>query len=169
MVIMSAPRSLCLPDDVPGKVWLHSMPGRREPFEEFVAWAESEGVSLVACLNPHWELEQASRAYACALEDGTVPWRTLHHPIANMGVPDDPAAFADVVEEAARCLREGGGLVIHCAFGIGRTGLMAAALLMELGCGLAEACAHVARAGSNAETREQRHLLEEIARKGSRG
>lgn len=165
---MAAPRPLLLPDHVPGKVWLHSMPGRNEPFDQFVAWAADEGVGAVLCLNPQWELERGSRGYASALGDGTLPWRTLWYPISNMGTPDDPAEFAAMVADAAGMVRGGGRLVIHCAYGVGRTGMAAAALLMELGCGLDEACGLVNKAGSCAETGEQAQLIESIARARSR-
>lgn len=53
-------------------------------------------------------------------------------PIADRGLPPSPAVFA-LVREIGRRIEEGTNTVIHCRAGIGRTGLLAAAVLVRHG------------------------------------
>jgi ADP-ribosyl-[dinitrogen reductase] hydrolase len=59
----------------------------------------------------------------------------FHLPIRDVSVPDE--AFEVAWHQAGRLLRgkllEGEGVVIHCRGGLGRTGMIAARLLVELG------------------------------------
>ncbi len=157
---MKHPRTLELPDETPGRVWLHSMPGTMEPLEEFIGWAVDQKVDTVVCLNPRRELEHSSRGYAVKMADGSLPWQTLHHPVPNMCAPADVREYVGTVREVADRVRAGRRLVIHCAYGIGRTGMTAAALLMTLGCSRSDACERVVKAGSMAETDDQLGVLE---------
>ena len=82
----------------------------------------------------------------------------LHLPIRNLSVPG--TAWETTWATAGRLLRgelaEGGRFAMHCYAGLGRTGTVAARLLIEHGCVPAEAIARVRgiRPGS-IETREQ--------------
>lgn len=64
----------------------------------------------------------------------------------------------------AALLREGERVVLHCGAGIGRTGMVATAVLMALGLPLDAAEARIREAGSKAETNEQKKLLHDVSR-----
>jgi protein-tyrosine phosphatase len=75
--------------------------------------------------------------------------------VQDYGVPGDAAAFADFVAGLAALLRAGEGVAIHCAGGVGRTGLTALCLLTALGLDADAARARVEAAGSHPETDAQ--------------
>ncbi|MDR5710413.1 MAG: tyrosine-protein phosphatase [Armatimonadota bacterium] len=66
-------------------------------------------------------------------------------------------------KDVAALLREGERVVVHCGAGIGRTGMVATAVLMALGLSLDDAEARIKEAGSEAETDEQKKLLRDIS------
>jgi ADP-ribosyl-[dinitrogen reductase] hydrolase len=61
--------------------------------------------------------------------------RWIHLPIRNRSLPttDFEMVWSVVGEELRSILRKGGRIVIHCQEGVGRTGLIAARLLIEMG------------------------------------
>src|SRR3954467_15056297 len=119
-------RPLELPPDVPGKLWLTSMPGRFETWSAFEAQATRDGLALVVCLTPRDEIAELSPAYHAAVTRGRMPFRWMSAPMRNFGVPQDPAAYRRQVAEITDSLRQGQAVLLHCAAGIGRTGSTAA-------------------------------------------
>lgn len=86
--------------------------------------------------------------------------RVMHFPILDFGSPS-----VDVMQEIAdvtgHCLAEGQALVFHCMAGIGRTGTVLAALLMQReGAGAEEAIRELARHRRGPQSDRQRHFLE---------
>ena len=51
-------RPVTLPPDVPGALWLGSMPGRFESWGDFEAQARRAGLAIVVCLTPRSELAE---------------------------------------------------------------------------------------------------------------
>jgi ADP-ribosyl-[dinitrogen reductase] hydrolase len=89
-----------------------------------------------------------------------IPW--LHLPIVDVRIPD--RAFEEewetAGEELRQILREGGRIVLHCRGGLGRTGLVAARLLVEFGMAPHEAIRRVRAARPGAiQTREQEEYV----------
>jgi protein-tyrosine phosphatase len=70
----------------------------------------------------------------------------LAFPIADRGVPNNLPAFSSLVELLARLLSEGKGVVVHCRAGIGRSGLVAACVLLRFGVAPEEVFAIVSEA-----------------------
>jgi len=148
-------RAVPLPADVPGRLWLQSMPGRREPWGAFLDEARLQQLNVVVCLNPLEEVAELSPAYFKAIKEGRLPFRWLHVPMLNFGLASEAAAFRLGVEQLAQGLRLGDRALVHCAAGMGRTGTMAACVLKSLGCDTEEAVQAVRAAGSNPQSAVQ--------------
>lgn len=93
--------------------------------------------------------------------------RWLHLPIVDVWVPDK--AFEEewerAGEELRRILRDGGRIVLQCRGGLGRTGLVAARLLIEFGMAPQEAIRRVRAARPGAiQTREQEEYVRRCER-----
>ena len=161
---MTAPlRPLPLPSACPGRLYLASMPGRYEPLADAFEAVRRDGCTTIVCLAEMDEIARKSPDYRTALELGAAPCPVLALAIPDYGVPEEVDAFAQHVEATAARLRAGSVELIHCAAGIGRTGLYATAVLLALREPLAPATDAVHRAGSGAETAAQRDFLAAFA------
>jgi len=145
---------------VPGTLWLASMPGRFEPWSEFVAEQRRAHLALVLCLTPRDEIAVGAPAYHRAIAEGKLPFRWLNLPMRNYGLPVDMHGFRDGIEQAAVALRNGEAVLLHCAAGMGRTGTAAACLLKRLGLPQAQALRVIRDAGSNPENAVQSGLVD---------
>lgn len=160
-------RPLRLPENIPGKVYLTHMPGYYEidgsPADSYEAMINAS-VSGIVCLNSLAELAEKSPIYASdhRIPDA-LPAPLYNFPITDLGVPNDVHAFNDFVQKLCENLKRGHILAIHCALGIGRTGLTAACILMNLGIPLEEAQQRVFEAQSSAESYEQEKFLRRYA------
>jgi protein-tyrosine phosphatase len=152
-------RRVDLPARIPGKLLLHSMPGRFEAIERVWHQLRRDAVGAIVCLNEKHELNMKSSKYAEALESGTVPCSVLPFEIREGGVPEDRDAFWALANDVAKRLRSGEGVLVHCAGGIGRTAMLAVTVLLVLGESLNEAENLVSRAGSMVETMPQIEML----------
>lgn len=152
-------RKVALPISTPGTLLLHSMPGRFESWQDFVDAAGVEGVEQIVSLTSFSEIQEKAPGYATAIAHENVPFERVEVAIADYGVPADGQAFAATVQQAAESLNEGNTILVHCAAGIGRTGLFASCLLQALGLNTDEAVDRVQQAGSGAETPEQHAVV----------
>ena len=153
-------RRVRLPTEVPGQLWLGPMPGRFEAWNAFQAEAERTRLGLVVCLTPRPELSELSPEYHAAVVRGRLPFRWMHVPMRNFGLPEDGPAFRRDIEAMAQGLRTGDVVLLHCAAGLGRTGTAAACLLKALGLPADEALQRVRDAGSNPQNAEQSGLVD---------
>jgi ADP-ribosyl-[dinitrogen reductase] hydrolase len=88
----------------------------------------------------------------------------FHLPIVDVSIPDErfEQAWDLAGEELRSILRSGSNVLVHCRGGLGRAGMIAARLLVELGMDPAEAIAHVRAVRPGAiETREQERFVRE--------
>lgn len=152
-------RPVTLPATVPGALWLHSMPGRSERWEAFVADAQQARLGLIVCLTPRHELASLAPDYDAALRAGTLPARWMHLPMRDFGLAANVATFRDGIGAVARELAGGEVVLLHCAAGIGRTGTAAACLLKSLGVAREDALQRVRDAGSSPESAAQSGLI----------
>jgi len=136
------------------------MPGRLEPWNAFENDAQRASLGLVVCLTPLEEVAELSPAYQAAVARGRLPFRWLHVPVPNFGVPPDAAAFRRDVNQVAQALRQGDAVMLHCAAGIGRAGSTAACVLKALGLSTDEALQRVRAAGSNPQNAQQSGFVE---------
>lgn len=162
-------RYVPLPEGVKGRLYLHSMPGRFEPLQASVDEIQRRGIAQVICLTSREEIAAKSPQYARLLATGSPPWRQVMFPIVDFGVPNDRRRFLVFVVQVAQSLRAGDNLLIHCAAGIGRTGLMAASVLAALGLPADEAMRQVQAVGSYPERPEQEELVRWVAEMVSHG
>jgi protein-tyrosine phosphatase len=158
-------RRVELPPRVPGKLLLHSMPGRFEAIDRAWQQVKSEAVGVIVCLTEQHEIRLKSSAYAEALEGGNVPCSVLPFEIPEGGVPEDRDGFWALATDVAHRLQSGEVMLIHCAGGLGRTAMLAIAVLLALGEPMKEAESAVSRAGSIVETMPQIEMLSWCAAK----
>ncbi len=160
--------------DLPGAVGLTLAPGKHAPSLEGGSWRRdlqadldrlvADGVGLLVCLLEDHELERLGlggyleAAAARGLE-------VLRLPIADGGVPDDPDALRLLVEDVVAAARAGHRVVVHCAGGLGRAGLVGGCVLRALGASADEALDTLRRARSPRcpETEAQRAVVRAFA------
>ena len=99
--------------------------------DEARAWRQA-GVDLVVSL---LEDDEASglglMGESRAVEESGMAF--LSFPIADRGVPDSTSAAAALIAGVVSALEEGRNVAVHCRQGIGRSGLIAAGVLMTTG------------------------------------
>jgi len=152
-------RRVDLPAGVPGRLLLHSMPGRYEAIGSVWHQVRNEAVRAIVCLAEKDDIHQKSFEYARALEAGTVPCSVLHFEIPDRGAPEDREAFWALAGDVAKRLQSGESVLIHCAGGVGRTATLAISVLLALGEPASAARSVVSRAGSTVETAPQSNLI----------
>jgi protein-tyrosine phosphatase len=146
--------------DVPGRIWLGAMPGRIEPWPEFLADARERGIARVVCLTPRHEAASLSPAYHAAIGEGTLPFAWQSLPMRDLGLAEQAQQFRDGIAQLAQAVRAGDAVMLHCAAGIGRTGTAAACLLKHLGVPTGLALQRVREAGSSPESALQSGLID---------
>lgn len=156
-------RSVVLPSDVSGSLYLHSMPGRYNPLSTSMSEIEEKEIDIVVSLTSLEEIRQKSQEYANAINDKSLGFERMEFPIIDFGIPQDSIAFLNLVENLAGRLNSGENLLIHCGAGIGRTGTLASSILLSLGKDLNESLKIIKNAGSNPETNEQMDLVRWVA------
>jgi protein-tyrosine phosphatase len=89
----------------------------------------------------------------------------ISFPIPDRGIPASTEAAIEVIGRIAAELRAGKNVAVHCRQGIGRSGLIASAVLLNAGVGAEEAMETVSSARGIAvpETHEQRRWIEHLA------
>jgi protein-tyrosine phosphatase len=145
-----------------GSLFLSSMPGRYEALED--AWHEVDTlrVRVMVCLAPAFEIEAKSPEYAAAIEGNEVPCHLRRFPVTDFEGPNSDESFRELAYGIASSLRDGEGVLIHCGAGIGRTGMVAIAVLMVMGVPRAEAERRVRAAGSRPERLPQEAALRRL-------
>jgi protein tyrosine/serine phosphatase len=157
-------RNLPLPEGITGRLYLHSMPGRRpEKFSTFLQEASEKHLDTIRCLCDMESMQEQSPEYAQAVRAGTLPYDWEAFPITDYGVPENKEDFKEFVTKIAGELRVGKTLLLHCGAGIGRTGMVASCILQSLGLPVEQANSAVRQAGSGAETPEQRAFVQDFA------
>jgi len=120
-----------------------------------------EGVDvLVSALTMDEQQELGLQAESQACAANGIEFVNL--PVPDLGVPQDSAAFLTVVGRLAVAIQAGEHVAVHCRQSVGRSGLVAAGILIVLGSSLEAALRAVsdARGLSVPETKEQRNWLE---------
>ncbi len=129
----------------PGRLIFTPCPGTRDSsIDQALDTLKQAGAEAVLTLMPSAELAQNAASdlpALCAAKD--LLW--LHLPVADEQVPqaDFDAAWAATIVQIQELLAADKAIAIHCKGGSGRTGLVAARILIDCGLPHAEAVAMV--------------------------
>jgi protein-tyrosine phosphatase len=130
---------------------------------EILAWKRAGIGAVLSLLTAEEEKEfdlreEGERTRA----DGLVFWS---FPIPDMQVPSSETKFSQVLNKITATLSDGKNVLVHCRQGIGRTGLVAACLLIKSGMspGASIDTVSAARGASVPESAEQREWIERYA------
>jgi protein-tyrosine phosphatase len=143
-------------------------PGRARRYiddalEQDLGSLRAEGVGRVVCLLPDEELERLDVGDLFEVLDSL---GFIHHhlPIVDGSTPRDDARLLELCAVLEEALSRGETVAIHCQAGLGRTGTVAAALLIVRGLAPSEAvdCIRRARPGS-IENESQEAYLHQLA------
>jgi len=145
----------------PGRLWLC---GKHFVGPDPERALDSTGATAIVCLTERAELVPRYTAYVAWLNLHQ-PARAVWHPIPDLEAPTVAAAAALLADLRSRLAR-GDGLLVHCGAGIGRSGTIAAGLLVTMGTRLTPALATVAahRPMAGPEVGAQAELLSALAR-----
>ncbi len=148
----------------PGRLALAARPRGGEWLEDEIASWRRGGVDTVFSLltaEEERDLDIAREA-AAARAHGM---KFLSYPILDRQVPNSEAEFTKALENLEVELKDGRNVVLHCRQGIGRTGLVAACLLLRKGIDPETAVRQLsaARGLSVPETQEQLEWINHFA------
>ncbi|QCI66654.1 dual specificity protein phosphatase family protein [Phreatobacter stygius] len=131
---------VALPVDAPWAIALTYCPGRDGDLDGDVAAIVAWRATIVLSLVEDREFPDAPGLDERLSRQGI---RWLRYPVADYGTPQDLPAWRAMADELRAALDLGGRLVIHCRAGLGRSGMIAARLLVERGLPAAAAIAIV--------------------------
>jgi len=147
------------------KLYFDAMPGRTKPGRprgDFPGWLtemQEYGIHTIVCLAPEEQVAAESPQYA--------EWRRhpeyelIDIPIDDFSAPEPFVAprFWKQAMEIASKIDSGEKVFIHCGAGIGRTGMFAVAVLMQLGYSYDAAYNEIETVGSHPEVHVQQKFL----------
>ena len=131
--------------------------------DEMAAWHQSSINTVVSLLEPS---EERSLQLDRESQEARVQGMTyLSFPIPDREVPKSEASGGKLIEVVDAELTRGNNAVIHCRQGVGRSGLIAACLLMSKGRSSGAALAELSQTPGVTvpETQEQREWVERFA------
>ena len=160
------------------KLYLDAMPGRKKegrPHGDFGLWLREMAANktgTVLCLAPEEQIAAESPEYAewrrrqqserdARGATGDVRVELIDVPIDDFHAPEPFVAgrFWKAAKEVAERIENGGRVFVHCAAGVGRTGMFAVAVLMRQGHEYEEAYEEISAVGSGPEVPAQREFL----------
>ena len=133
--------------------------------DDVAAWKRATIETVVSLLTSDEEKELQLANETAELRNHGIDFLSL--PIRDRGVPESESEVDAIVQQLDHVLAAGRNVLVHCRQGIGRSGLLAACLLISRGQDAASALAKIstARGLDVPETREQRRWVEQYAPK----
>lgn len=153
-----------LADQWPGRIAVAPRPRGDEWTAEDLARWKGEGVDIVvSLLTPEEQRDLGLGDEAREMRAAKIDF--ISFPIPDLQVPTSKAQLADVIDRIGAGLAAGRNVLIHCRQGIGRSGLVAACLLVSKGLSPGAAIEQVsaARGLPVPETPEQRDWIDRYA------
>lgn len=148
----------------PGRLAVAARPRGGDWLEDEIAAWRREGVkNVVSLLTPDEESDLDLTAEARIVAEHGMDFLSL--PIADRSVPGSDSELSAALQQLETDLRAGKNVVVHCRQGIGRSGLVAACLLISKGTTPERALRQVSSARGVAvpETKEQRDWIDRYA------
>ena len=148
----------------PGKLAMAARPRGGDWLEDDLSsWKQAGTDAVLSLLTPEEERDldlqqEAGEAKRLGMEFSSFP-------IPDRQIPKSEEKWSDILEKVTRTLSEGKNVVVHCRQGIGRSGLVAACLLVRKGVspGAAVEIVSAARGLPVPETTEQRDWIDHYA------
>jgi protein-tyrosine phosphatase len=153
-----------LDEEWPGRIALSARPRGGDWLPDDVAdWKRAGIGGVISLLESHEEEEMDLRGESVEVRGQGLEFSSF--PIPDRQVPTSEAKLAQVLEKLDRSLSSGKSVLIHCRQGVGRSGLVAACLLVKKGMspGAAIEKITVARGVAVPETKEQREWIDHYA------
>jgi len=153
-----------LEDKWPGRIALSARPrGGDWLGDEVGEWKRAAINTVVSLLEQQEERELDLQRESAEVRGHGLDFLWL--PIPDRHVPGSEAALAQPLERLDRTLREGKNVLIHCRQGVGRSGLVAACLLVKNGMSPGAAVEKISsvRGVQVPETDEQREWIDHFA------
>lgn len=148
----------------PGKLAIAARPRGGDWLEDDVSnWKRAGINSVLSLLTSEEESDLDLREEA--VEVRKLGLEFFSFPIADRQVPRSEAKLGEALERLNRTLSAGKNVVVHCRQGVGRSGLVAACVLIKTGMspGAAVDAVSAARGVAIPETPEQRDWIERYA------
>lgn len=148
----------------PGKLAVAPRPRGGDWLEDDIdSWKRAEVNVVLSLLTPDEERELDLRREAGEVRRQGMEFSSF--PIPDRQIPRSEALWADVLERINGSLSSGKNVLVHCRQGIGRSGLVAACLLVKKGMspGAAIESVSATRGLSVPETSAQRDWIEHYA------
>lgn len=116
-----------------GRIGICRLPGRGGDLEGDLDAVATWGASIVVSMTELAEMEaHGAGGLASGADARGMAWR--HFPISDFGTPETAAArWRDLSADLHRRLDQGEAVLLHCAAGRGRSGMVAMRLLVERG------------------------------------
>lgn len=146
-----------------GNLYLRSMPGRFESLETFFQEIKEAGIGHILCLVSDQEIAKKSPDYLAAIQREEIPVKLWRYDVPDYGLPENPEDLKQMLDCIRGRLDSGESVVIHCAAGHGRTGLISILLLNRMGLSLELAIQKIRLAGSEPDTQVQWDYLQQNA------
>ena len=144
-----------------GRVVICAAPASAE-LPNWVSQLKQIGATLVVCLLEEAESERIGlEAEEDALTASGLTF--LRFPIADFGVPEKTPA-KELIAELSKRLAHQETVAIHCRGGVGRSGMIAACLMINERWSFDQALEHISSARGQAvpETEDQRHFIRDF-------
>jgi ADP-ribosyl-[dinitrogen reductase] hydrolase len=154
-----------------GRIGITFCPGKKDPHGMTGAWNRDLAIDLdvihdwgavavVTLLRPHELTLLDVEQLGAEVSRRKMNW--FHLPITDVSTPDEnfERDWKSAGEKLRAALRNGSDILVHCRGGLGRAGLIAARLLVELGIKPVNAIKEVRKARPGAvETRDQEQYV----------
>lgn len=166
MVLQMNPKLYYIESKPPGKLAISARPRGEDWLEDDVEGWRRSGVDAVVSLLTQDEAETLGLKNEKA-ECAARGVRFISFPIEDRGVPSSAAGADKLTSEISDLLRKGLNVAIHCRQGIGRSSMIAAAVLVLNGADLSEALDRIsaARGVPVPETDDQRQWLDQFSKR----